>query len=318
MFPPRTTLPQRLKQFFSAVTQSFRCRKVRRKHIRSEPIVYQLEAYCPRQERDDTDRGGRYESLSELCARVGYQLPIQVVKLIARDVLRELQILHEESGVAHGDLNTNNIFLSPRDMRSLVSQLSADIQESFTPSDKLSIDDVLLDFNSMLTSTSSTVFKLYNVELDALGLSGLSDNRSLRPPEVILGAPHGTSADLWSLGCILYELLTGESLFDPYFQTHDLGLSPDESHLIQIIELLGELPQDVLSAGEYSERWFNQDGTLRIETTLYPVSLETILRSQVEEDDFEDAYNFFNNLLQLNPEERAKPYETVNHVWFMN
>lgn len=38
---------------------------------------------------------------------------------------------------------------------------------------------------------------------DAFGVRGLSDSRPLRAPEVILGAPHGTSADLWSLGCIV-------------------------------------------------------------------------------------------------------------------
>lgn len=60
----------------------------------------------------------------------------------------------------------------------------------------------------------------------------------------------------------LYELLAGDSLFDPYFQTHELGLSSDESHLIQIIELLGAFPADVLRVGEYSERWFKKDGEI--------------------------------------------------------
>jgi hypothetical protein len=37
----------------------------------------------------------RYASLVDLCTHVGDQLPTQVVKLIARDVLRELEYLHE-------------------------------------------------------------------------------------------------------------------------------------------------------------------------------------------------------------------------------
>jgi serine/threonine protein kinase len=32
---------------------------------------------------------------------------------------------------------------------------------------------------------------------------------------VVLGAGYGPSADLWSLACTLFELLTGEYLFDP-------------------------------------------------------------------------------------------------------
>uniref|UniRef100_A0A804RUY8 Protein kinase domain-containing protein n=1 Tax=Zea mays TaxID=4577 RepID=A0A804RUY8_MAIZE len=48
----------------------------------------------------------------------------------------------------------------------------------------------------------------------------LSDNlnlyvqsRSYRSPEVILGLPYDQKIDIWSLGCILSELYTGEVLF---------------------------------------------------------------------------------------------------------
>ena len=44
----------------------------------------------------------RYASLADLCNHVGGQLPPQVVKLIARDVLRELDHHYEARGVAHG------------------------------------------------------------------------------------------------------------------------------------------------------------------------------------------------------------------------
>jgi len=33
--------------------------------------------------------------------------------------------------------------------------------------------------------------------------------------QVILGADYDTSADMWSLACIVFELLTGDLLFDP-------------------------------------------------------------------------------------------------------
>ena len=39
--------------------------------------------------------------------------------------------------------------------------------------------------------------------------------RQYRSPEVIVGAKYHTSADMWSLGCIIFELLTGDLLFDP-------------------------------------------------------------------------------------------------------
>jgi len=37
-------------------------------------------------------------------------------------------------------------------------------------------------------------------------------SRFYRAPEVILGAKYGMAIDMWSLGCILCELLTGHPL----------------------------------------------------------------------------------------------------------
>ncbi len=38
-------------------------------------------------------------------------------------------------------------------------------------------------------------------------------SRFYRSPEVILGLPYEMAIDMWSLGCILAELLTGCPLF---------------------------------------------------------------------------------------------------------
>ena len=39
--------------------------------------------------------------------------------------------------------------------------------------------------------------------------------RQYRAPEVLLGANYDTSVDIWSLACIVFELVTGDLLFDP-------------------------------------------------------------------------------------------------------
>ena len=54
--------------------------------------------------------------------------------------------------------------------------------------------------------------------------------------KVILGAKYDTSADMWSVACMAFELLTGDLLFDP--RAGD-GYSRDEDHLALMIELLG-------------------------------------------------------------------------------
>ena len=48
-------------------------------------------------------------------------------------------------------------------------------------------------------------------------LSSYVQSRSYRAPEVILGLPYDQKVDIWSLGCILAELLTGNVLFQVGF-----------------------------------------------------------------------------------------------------
>ena len=39
--------------------------------------------------------------------------------------------------------------------------------------------------------------------------------RQYRAPEVILGYNYDETIDIWSLACIIFELLTGDVLFEP-------------------------------------------------------------------------------------------------------
>ena len=84
--------------------------------------------------------------------------------------------------------------------------------------------------------------------------------RQYRSPEVILGLNYGASADIWSFACMIFELITGDFLFEP--RKGD-NYSKNDDHLAQIIELLGKMPKKFSQAGKYSKKYFNKNGTLR-------------------------------------------------------
>jgi serine/threonine-protein kinase SRPK3 len=59
---------------------------------------------------------------------------------------------------------------------------------------------------------------------------------------VILGAKYSTPCDMWSFACMVFEMVTGDVLFDPRAgEDYDR----DEDHLALFIELLGRIPRRV-------------------------------------------------------------------------
>jgi serine/threonine protein kinase len=66
--------------------------------------------------------------------------------------------------------------------------------------------------------------------------SDIIQTREYRSPEVIMGGEYDESADMWSLGCMIFELVTGDFLFDP---KKGANYKKNEDHLALITELIG-------------------------------------------------------------------------------
>lgn len=139
--------------------------------------------------------------------------------------------------------------------------------------------------------------------------------RQYRCPEVILGAKWGTSADVWSAACVIFELLTGgDYLFDPQSGTK---YSKDDDHIAQIIELLGEFPKSLAFSGKYSGEFFNRKGELRHIHKLRFWPVESVLHDKylLPRADADMISSFLTPMMRLNPEKRARAADMVNHAW---
>uniref|UniRef100_A0A0D9V7G0 Protein kinase domain-containing protein n=1 Tax=Leersia perrieri TaxID=77586 RepID=A0A0D9V7G0_9ORYZ len=75
-------------------------------------------------------------------------------------------------------------------------------------------------------------------------------SRSYRAPEVILGLPYDQRIDIWSLGCILAELYTGDVLFPN---------EPVPIMLAQMIGIIGPIDMEMLALGEETQKYFTDD-----------------------------------------------------------
>jgi len=87
--------------------------------------------------------------------------------------------------------------------------------------------------------------------------------RPTQPPlstQVLLGAKYSTPADVWSFACLVFELATGDLLFDP---RSGRDYDRDEDHLALIAELVGRPPRRVWGAGKRAKDFFSRTGELR-------------------------------------------------------
>ena len=70
-------------------------------------------------------------------------------------------------------------------------------------------------------------------------------SRFYRSPEVMLGLPYTTAIDMWSLGCILAEMHTGEPLFSGSDQVDQMQ---------KIVKILGMVPMTMVEKADDQHR----------------------------------------------------------------
>ncbi|CEL99750.1 unnamed protein product [Vitrella brassicaformis CCMP3155] len=144
-------------------------------------------------------------------------------------------------------------------------------------------------------------------------LSSYVQSRSYRAPEVILGCPYDRKVDVWSLGCIIAELWTGEVLL------RNEGVP---SMMARMVGLLGPIPFYMTARGKSSNSYITKDGFLyddkmnentdkRIKV-YFPKqsSLRHVLRTSDER-----FVDFIDKCLQIDPVKRMTTGEALSHPW---
>lgn len=98
--------------------------------------------------------------------------------------------------------------------------------------------------------------------------------RYYRAPEVILGLKYNEKIDIWSIGCMIYELYTGEILFDP---DKDKDFSRDFHHLFLIEEICGEFPKNMIKKSPRNKEFF-KNYKLNCKKKINMINIETLIK----------------------------------------
>ncbi|KAL2555665.1 Protein kinase superfamily protein [Forsythia ovata] len=198
---------------------------------------------------------------------------LQRLQVITRQCLEALSYLHD-LGIIHCDLKPENILI-----------------KSYRRCEIKVID------------LGSSCFQKDNLSLYV-------QSRSYRAPEVILGLSYDQKIDLWSLGCILAELCSGEVLF------------PNEAIpmlLARIIGTLGPIDMDMLQRGQETFKYFTKEYDLyhineETDQLEYIIPEETSLEHQLQVPD-SGFIEFIQHLLETNPKRRPTARQALEHSW---
>ncbi|KAK0473274.1 kinase-like domain-containing protein [Armillaria novae-zelandiae] len=140
--------------------------------------------------------------------------------------------------------------------------------------------------------------------------------RQYRAPEAILGRKDwDVTADIWSVACVVFELLTAEYLFDPQGQGE--LFTKDDDHMAQIIELLGDFPLEAKLGGKYSRELFDHTGALRYIRSLKPWPLKRVMLEKYlyTERDATLLCDFLEPMLVVDMKQRSHARDMIDHRW---
>ena len=171
----------------------------------------------------------------------------------------------------------------------------------------------------------------------------------LRSPEMILGEAIGSAQDIWSFGCLIFEFLTSRmlfSIFPPYLEYGDgddkkrrneeRWAETNDSHVLQIAELLGKVPPSFMARFARSEIYFDKDGQLiddnrhesqsddesdeYFEERRRPASIENDLDQEkgtdLSNEEAENVIRLLRSILQVEAADRPTAETLLRDPWF--
>ncbi|KAI4186999.1 MAG: hypothetical protein LQ346_005575 [Caloplaca aetnensis] len=131
-------------------------------------------------------------------------------------------------------------------------------------------------------------------------------SRFYRSPEVILGMSYGMPIDMWSLGCILAELLTGYPIFPG---------ENEQEQLACIMEVFGPPEKHLIEKSTRKKLFFDSLGKPRLTVSSKGKrrrpSSKTLQQALKCED--ETFLDFITRCLRWDPDRRLKPEEAMQH-----
>jgi serine/threonine-protein kinase SRPK3 len=140
-------------------------------------------------------------------------------------------------------------------------------------------------------------------------------DRNYRSPEVILDLNYGYGVDIFSLGCVIFELATGFLLFMPLAEP----LNPDIHHLYLMEKSLGPIPLKMKKKSPRKRFLFDKERDYHIKNIapFNQIPLHKRLENQFNftKSDANEFAQFLMECLAFDPANRPTAKALLKHAW---
>lgn len=164
------------------------------------------------------------------------------------------------------------------------------------PDDGTELDSKYLDSIRIKLTDFGTCRKLNHVTYDI-------QTRYYRCPDVILQYGCDKTCDLWSIGCMMYNLLTGDDLFDPPESDY---VTCDRAHIYMMYSKLGVIPDHLINIALKKDVFFTRNNLLK--------GVRKIDYNEITVPLKDPSFLFL--LLEYDPKKRHTIEQLLSNKWF--